>query len=998
MKKTRFFVLLLAAAFIFCFYASPGISATIRVPKDKATIQAAIKAASPGDTVLVADGSYSGPGNINLDFLGKSITVRSENGPGKCLINCQDEGRAFDFHSGESSHSILSGFTIKNGYDEKIGGGIYIHKKSNPTISNCVIRSCASGGNGGALAIYTDSYPTINDCIIENNDAVRRGGAIFVYYTGPSINRCIIRNNQTIGFIVDEETAEKEEVTLADGGGIYSYCEGYETFLKQNLTITNCLFYGNDAAGLGGAISLNHSPALIMNCTIADNQADDGGSGINIEYKEDIKIINSIINLNKGNDINFHLCSASAYISHSFLPYFISVRMTGENNSFKDPLFVNRYKHDYHLAANSPCIDFGTGEGAPADDLEGKSRSPKGIDVGAYEYGIFVNQPPVVTSFAADHTSGETPLQVHFTCKAGDKDGTITSYTIDFGDGSEESNTTGIFSNVYDTSGTFLTHCTVTDDRGAQDTSKTLPIRVVWSSQANQNPLVTSFTATPSTGEAPLDVSFTCEAEDVDGSVTGYTWNYGDGHQETGAMGKSRHIYEAAGVYTATCTVVDDEGGTSVSQPVQVTATGKTGYNVYFLHVASNNSWHTEICVVNTGSEPLSGTFQPYDNGGQPVSAAITVANLAPHGRRQIIVGQEFENAGDIAYIVFTSDRDETAGYIKFFSADNRSRVAVPAARESNHQELYLPHIASGDSWWTGISLVNTTRETKTVSLDFDNGSSKSITLGPGAHYAKTIRDILSGGLLGETPQIGDIHSATMHHCDGVLGLELFGRLDLPQLSGMLMKEETARVITFPHLANHVWWTGIVAFDPSAANSQLILHPYGNQGQVFDPITVFFNQGDNKYITIVNQEEIKDLPTETAWLSVEAEHPITGFELFGTLQGNQLAGYTAVNINKRSGIFPKLEKNGWTGIAFVNVGGEETSITLTAYDDAGTTVATAETLLAARAKTVRYARELFTTDISKATYIAFQSEKTDVVGFQLNSSSNKMMLDGLPGM
>ena len=90
-------------------------AAMIRVPGDYPTIQAGIDAAADGDTVLVADGIYTGAGNKNLDFKGKAITVSAENGAESTIIDCEGAGRGFYFHSRETSESVVSGFTIKNG-------------------------------------------------------------------------------------------------------------------------------------------------------------------------------------------------------------------------------------------------------------------------------------------------------------------------------------------------------------------------------------------------------------------------------------------------------------------------------------------------------------------------------------------------------------------------------------------------------------------------------------------------------------------------------------------------------------------------------------------------------------------------------------------------------------------------------------------------------------------------------------------------------------------
>jgi hypothetical protein len=115
---------------------------TIHVPSNQPTIQAGIDAAVDGDTVLVADGTYTGWRNRNLDFGGKAIVVVSENGPESCIIDCSHYGRGFHFHSGETETSIVQGFTITNGTDDegsKHGGAIRCINSSSPTIKGNVI-------------------------------------------------------------------------------------------------------------------------------------------------------------------------------------------------------------------------------------------------------------------------------------------------------------------------------------------------------------------------------------------------------------------------------------------------------------------------------------------------------------------------------------------------------------------------------------------------------------------------------------------------------------------------------------------------------------------------------------------------------------------------------------------------------------------------------------------------------------------------------------------
>ncbi len=177
-------------------------AAVIRVPDDQPTIQAGIDAASDGDTVLVADGTYTGSGNKNLDFKGKAITVKSDSGAENCIIDCENDGRGFYFHSGETETSVVDGFTIRNGntgdiYPDNRGGGIRCNNSS-PTIINNIFKNNSAPGHkgyGGGISCFSSSPIISNNTIITNHASWNAGGIVCWDNSSPTIENNIIIDN-----------------------------------------------------------------------------------------------------------------------------------------------------------------------------------------------------------------------------------------------------------------------------------------------------------------------------------------------------------------------------------------------------------------------------------------------------------------------------------------------------------------------------------------------------------------------------------------------------------------------------------------------------------------------------------------------------------------------------------------------------------------------------------------------------------------------------------
>lgn len=410
-----------------------------------------------------------------------------------------------------------------------------------------------------------------------------------------------------------------------------------------------------------------------------------------------------------------------------------------------------------------------------------------------------------------------------------------------------------------------------------------------------------------------------------------------------------------------------------------------------FPHIASNSLWETEIALVNgSNTETITGQLKATNDSGQEVTVGVSAITLAPHGRRQITVGSELTNAAQIGSIVFESDSGEVKGYTKFYQ-NGIYRVAIPAVSSVNTGDLYVIHIASNANWWTGLSLLNTTSQATQVTIDFDNGASRTVSLAANEHTRFTVESLFGG------QSQTDIRSAVIRNGNGVIGLELFGNTAAQTarcLEGILLTDDTTTTLYYPHVVSDTtWWTGIVAYNPGASASELSITPYSAAGAASAALTQSLDPGQ-KYLGTAEQ---LGLPSETAWLRINGSSAVTGFELIGTRDFNQLAGYCNLSGGAKEGILPKLEKQGSTQVVLVNLEETPATVTLTAYDDSGTVIATATISISAYGKLSNTAETLLGTSLSAATYIGYASDK-NLLGYQLNASSDNTLLDGLPGL
>lgn len=407
-------------------------------------IQDAVLAANPGDTILVAPGTYRAPVDATsvvqieggLIPTGSTLTLQAdrppEQPPGEVIIDGAEQTRGIvvDLDDADAPRTlVIDGFQVINGYTSGAGAGIsfFASGAQNLTadIRNCEILYNTAVGHGAGINSYRTSsthpmWLTLDDSRIAHNESIGNpssGGA----GSGPGIRfgapgggltvlRSTIEHNVAIqgyyqrgggiwnrfGFLEVENSVIRNNIALSDGnsnvGGGAIYREGNGT-----VTVRNSLLAGNTGYR-GGAIHFQEATTFnldIRNCTIVDNNSgwsvitfrNSGGSGATF------RMINTIMYYNErilerpptsGTEIIFrHLCVDD--LNH------YDSDVLGPDSFFTAPAFVDRTAGNYRLTRDSPCVNTGLNEDwmLNARDLDGRARidgATGKVDIGAYEY------------------------------------------------------------------------------------------------------------------------------------------------------------------------------------------------------------------------------------------------------------------------------------------------------------------------------------------------------------------------------------------------------------------------------------------------------------------------------------------------------------------------------------------------------------------------------------------------------------------------------------
>jgi hypothetical protein len=346
---------------------------------DYPDIQGALTWVAAGDTVLLGDGVYTGPGNRDLDFGGKALLLASASGnPHECVLDAQGDAsnwrRVFHIASGEDPDTIIIGLKITGGFHND-GGGAYIVYDSSPTFRDCIFTLNYSRGDGAAVFCWENCSPTFTncwfvdnvfidygaqngggvygsgssaqftDCVFSGHDSHAGGGVCFKYGGSPSFTRCAFRNNN------------------AEYAGGAVALVSYVTF-----SFLDCEFYQNgcDVLGAGGAaVYVGGSTGNFIGCSFVDNSSAEESAGVITAYYETtVNLENSVIAFNTTctavacadtNQTIAMVCS-DVFGNASNGSACLDSLLTINGNISEDPRYCDLSGGDLGLRDDSPCL------------------------------------------------------------------------------------------------------------------------------------------------------------------------------------------------------------------------------------------------------------------------------------------------------------------------------------------------------------------------------------------------------------------------------------------------------------------------------------------------------------------------------------------------------------------------------------------------------------------------------------------------------------------
>lgn len=335
-----------SAIAILCVVALPQLShaAVIHVPADQPSIQAGIDAASAGDTVQVACGTY-----YEHDVYMKSgVCLRSANGSASCVtVNAESLGRVLVCLNADAQTRI-EGLTFRHGRTDDgdgnepwpgYGAGVFCIASS-PQIRACRFWDCFAESGGAGLCLFESPSVLIEDCRFDLNETVDYGAALMTDYSSASVTRSqfIHNTSSNLGGAAScmYSTVDFDDCTIAynealHGGGLRAQ--------ESHISLSGCTLVWNSAQS-GGGLYLRSAPyTALSDCLVAFSR---NGQAIHCSYECSTLVLTC--------------CDLFGNADGDWTSYIVG-QLGEAGNVGEDPLLCGTFgSMDFTLDSNSVCM------------------------------------------------------------------------------------------------------------------------------------------------------------------------------------------------------------------------------------------------------------------------------------------------------------------------------------------------------------------------------------------------------------------------------------------------------------------------------------------------------------------------------------------------------------------------------------------------------------------------------------------------------------------
>ncbi len=352
------------------------------------TIQSALDAAAPGDSIELNGGNYTGPGNVDLVVNTTDLTLWNSVHPTRIIggtargLTVNAEGFRMEGIGVENCEATSGGGILVNAggaifvnvrimfCDATYGGGLYMASSGSLILDGCFFQYNFAT-QGGGIYLEDDSGPTeITNCDISNNIVLGSGGGIHATAVSPQIADCMFLENSAhsgggadIAFSYDC-TAIVERCEFREGQAL----DGSAVFLGDNdlSSFEFCVFHHSGGAvdyNRGGAVfATNDAFPVFGNCTFSFCHAYQGGV-IFCDSAAAPTMDNCILAYNTGGGAFEHFDAPGIQFSCSDLFANVGGDWTGDiaaqagvdGNFSQDPQLIHPWFGDFDIASNSPC-------------------------------------------------------------------------------------------------------------------------------------------------------------------------------------------------------------------------------------------------------------------------------------------------------------------------------------------------------------------------------------------------------------------------------------------------------------------------------------------------------------------------------------------------------------------------------------------------------------------------------------------------------------------